>query len=139
MNIIALCRFPTRSGERPTMALKKRGVRYVENVEIHHVDTFSPIGLAVCNCAWMCALALFCLLQDSPQLTAQEKAELSYNQKLVATNGRMPGLKLRYHDRQYAFWSWAMHIMAYLRRCARHSISREKIIPIVEPLPIKNN
>jgi glutamate--cysteine ligase len=48
---------PTRNGERPTMALKKRGVQYVE-IRILDVDTFSPIGLAVCNCAngSVCAL-----------------------------------------------------------------------------------
>ena len=65
------------------MALKKRGVRYVE-IRILDVDTFSPIGLAVCHCAWMCALALFCLLQDSPPLAVGHIAELSYNQKQVA-------------------------------------------------------
>jgi glutamate--cysteine ligase len=63
------------------------------------------------------AFALFCLLQDSPKRAVGHIAELSYNQKQVATNGRMselPRLKLRCHDRQYALCSWAMHIMAQL-------------------------
>ena len=104
---------PTRSGERPTMALKKRGVQYVE-IRLLDVDTFSPIAVNEMQLRFMEAFTLFCLLQDSPPLTPQEEAELSYNQKQVASNGRMPGLKLRCYGRDIAFWSWAMDIMAQL-------------------------
>ena len=58
---------PTRRGERPTEALQRRGVRYVELRSID-LDPSSPIGLTEDRLAFLEVFMLFCLLCDSPPL-----------------------------------------------------------------------
>ena len=58
---------PTRRGERPTEALQRRGVRYVELRSID-LDPSSPIGIDEDRMAFLEVFMLFCLLYDSPPL-----------------------------------------------------------------------
>ncbi|MGH8553809.1 MAG: glutamate--cysteine ligase, partial [Methylococcales bacterium] len=55
----------TQSGEKPTLALKRRGVRYVE-VRSLDLDLYSDIGLGEERLLFLEALLLTCLLLDSP-------------------------------------------------------------------------
>ncbi|PCH85190.1 MAG: glutamate--cysteine ligase [Piscirickettsiaceae bacterium] len=86
------------TGERPSTALKERGVRYVE---LRSVDlgAFDPSGTSEQQLYFLEAFMIFCLLADSPDLSTDEKKCVDKNLTLVATAGRTPDLTLhRCHD-----------------------------------------
>jgi glutamate--cysteine ligase len=87
----------TRSGEKPTVALRRRGVRYVE-VRALDVDPFEPLGVSRTSMCFLEALVLFCALTTSPPVSDAERRRLDRNQVLVASRGRDPSLQLDLGD-----------------------------------------
>lgn len=83
-----------RSGERPTVALQRRGVRYVE-VRALDVSPFDPLGVNHEQLRFIEAFLIFCLLLDSPPVSDAEHEDTLENQQLVACCGRDPALQLR--------------------------------------------
>ncbi len=82
-----------RSGEKPTLALMRRGVQYVE-VRALDLDPYSPLGVSENALRFVEALLVLCVLGDSPSIGARERAEIARNQIVVAREGRAPGLAL---------------------------------------------
>jgi glutamate--cysteine ligase len=76
-----------RSGERPTLALQRRGVQYVE-LRALDLDCFHPSGLDASEIRFLEAFILFCLFTESPPLTGEESREIEHNQLAVARHGR---------------------------------------------------
>ena len=83
-----------RSGERPTLALRRRGVRYVE-VRALDVNPFDPLGVNHEQLRFIEAFLILCLLLDSPPVSDDELDDINKNQQLVACCGRDPKLRLR--------------------------------------------
>ncbi len=100
-----------RSGEKPTRALKRRGVQYVE-VRALDVDVFEPLGVGEAQLRFLEAFLIYCLLQESPRISAEERNEFEYNQRMVASYGRDPSLSLLQHGAQRSFQDWAGEICA---------------------------
>jgi glutamate--cysteine ligase len=100
----------TESGEKPTLALKRRGVRYVE-IRSLDLDVFNPLGLAEDSARFIEAFLLSCLLQDSPLQSGDEQAINNQNQLLTANAGRKPGLLLNQQGKTIALTDWAMQIL----------------------------
>lgn len=98
------------SGEKPTLALKRRGVRYVE-VRSLDLDLFNPIGIDEHKSRFLEAFLLHCLLQDSPLNRAEEQSINNRNQLKVAHEGRKPGLKLKHLQGEIALQDWARQIL----------------------------
>ncbi|HEX7030323.1 MAG TPA: glutamate--cysteine ligase [Gammaproteobacteria bacterium] len=96
----------TRSGEKPTLALKRRGVSYIE-VRALDVSAFDPAGVNLPELYFLEVFLAFCLLSASPPISADEQAEIDHNQTLVATRGREPGLALRHNGQEVALRAWA--------------------------------
>jgi glutamate--cysteine ligase len=82
-----------RSGEKPTLALRRAGVEYVE-IRALDLNPFEPVGVSVRQLYFMETLLLFCLLEDSPPISAREQGRINANQGLVARQGRDPQLRL---------------------------------------------
>ena len=82
-----------RSGEKPTLALKKRGIRYVELRSID-LNPFQPCGIDVPGLRVLETFLLWCLFQPSPPMPREEKEKTDRNLLSVATEGRKPGLTL---------------------------------------------
>ena len=99
-----------RSGEKPTVALHRRGVRYVE-IRALDVDPFSPIGIDEDTLRFMEAFLVHCALDESPSVSAQEREENEENQRLVAVRGRDPALRLRRADTAVPVFDWAREIV----------------------------
>ncbi len=95
-----------RSGEKPTLALKRRGVRYIE-VRALDVSAFDPAGVNLAELYFLEVFLAFCLLSPSPTIGNGEQAEIDHNQTLVATRGREPGLKLRHNGQDVELRAWA--------------------------------
>ncbi len=86
-----------QGNEKPSTALKKRGVAYVELRSLD-VNAFDPHGINSDQLYFLEVFMLFCLLQESPALTRSEIAAIDENLLLVAHQGRKPSLELQRTD-----------------------------------------
>lgn len=84
---------PPQGDETPSQALQARGVAYVE-LRAVDVNPYSPIGITPESAAFLEILALYCLLEDSPEITEQEQDRLDQNQANTVNFGRDPNLVL---------------------------------------------
>ncbi|MGI9324222.1 MAG: glutamate--cysteine ligase [Pseudomonadales bacterium] len=84
---------PITSGERPLLALKRRGVAYVE-VRCMDLNPFELIGIGASDARFLDTFLLFCLLADSAPDSPEESAMMQHNQQCVVERGREPGLML---------------------------------------------
>jgi len=100
-----------RSGERPTLALRRGGVQYVE-LRILDINPFEPIGINRRQARFVEAFLLYCLLAESPPIADDEEAENRHNQALVAQRGRAPGLELARAGGRCRLRDWAAEIFA---------------------------
>jgi glutamate--cysteine ligase len=103
-----------KSGERPTKALMRGGVQYVEMRSLD-VSVFDPVGVNQNKLRFLEAFAAFCALRDSPAIEPSEQAELDGNHAIVARRGREPGLKLRRDGRNLGLVEWAAEIVDSMR------------------------
>ena len=99
-----------RSGERPTKALHRAGVEYVE-VRALDVSAFDPVGVNQNKLRFMEAFLALCLLRDSAPIGLGEQASLDANHLMVARRGREPGLKLKRDGRDFAMQDWARELL----------------------------
>ena len=98
------------SGEKPTLALKRRGVRYVEMRSLD-LDLFHPLGITEETGRFIEALLLTCLLQDSPLMSEETFCINNRNQLKVANFGRKPDLKLEHNGGTITLKAWAEEIL----------------------------
>ena len=94
------------SGEKPTLALRRRGVQYVE-IRALDVSAFDPVGVNESQLRFLEAFLIHCLLLESPRISETEQAEIDDNQRSVAGCGRTPHLKLRSGGRERSLEGWA--------------------------------
>jgi glutamate--cysteine ligase len=99
-----------RSGERPTKALLRAGVEYVE-VRALDVSAFDPVGVNQHKLRFLEAFLALCLLKDSSPIGASEQERLDRNHQLVARRGREPGLTLWREGWEMPLASWAEELL----------------------------
>jgi glutamate--cysteine ligase len=99
-----------RSGERPTKALKRAGVEYVE-VRALDVSAFDPVGVNQNKLRFLEAFLALCLLKESQPISLTEQAALDANHLQVARHGRDPGLTLERDGRQVPMREWAGELL----------------------------
>ncbi|MGI2124796.1 glutamate--cysteine ligase [Shewanella baltica] len=107
----------TRSGEKPSEALARAGVEYIE-VRALDVNPFSPIGIEATQVRFLDLFLLYCLLTQSPKSEASEEARLSANLKAVVLEGRKPGLELLTVDGSRSLKSWLEELFDALQPLA---------------------
>lgn len=83
----------TEAMEKPSTALARRGVAYVE-LRTLDVNPFAPAGIDIETLRFVEVFALYCLLQDSAPFDTNERQRIDRNSDLVANQGRDPGLAL---------------------------------------------
>jgi glutamate--cysteine ligase len=81
-----------RSGEKPSHALRDRGIEYVE-VRCLDLDPFSPVGIDQHTICFLDLLLLHCLFEDSAPLSKHGIREINHNLQKVVLEGRRPELK----------------------------------------------
>jgi glutamate--cysteine ligase len=99
-----------RSGERPTKALQRAGVEYVE-VRALDVSAFDPVGVNQNKLRFLEAFLALCLLKDSPPIGDSEQGRLDANHVTVARRGREPGLTLWRDGRDVPLQAWARELL----------------------------
>jgi len=99
-----------RSGERPTKALHRAGVEYVE-VRALDVSAFDPVGVNQNKLRFLETFLALCLLRDSEPIGRGEQEDLDANHLKVARRGREPGLTLNREGRAFPMTDWARELL----------------------------
>ena len=99
-----------RSGERPTKALHRAGVEYIE-VRALDVSAFDPVGVNQNKLRFLEAFVALCLLRESAPISRSEQQALDANHLLVARRGREPNLKLNREGREIPMNQWAGELL----------------------------
>ena len=104
---------PIESGERATLALKRRGVMYLE-VRALDVNAYDPAGADEPALRFIEALLLWCLLTNSPPTDTMEQAAIGENQLRVARRGRDPALELQRGAKSVRLRDWGRELLTEL-------------------------
>ncbi len=99
------------SGEKPTVALARRGVEYVE-IRALDVSPFDPSGINEEQMRFMEAFLVFCVLRESDPISDQDRHDIEHNQQAVAVRGRQPELDLKRRGRDIGLRQWGDEICA---------------------------
>ncbi len=99
-----------RSGERPTKALHRAGVEYVE-VRALDVSAFDPVGVNQNKLRFLETFLALCLLRASDPIGRAEQGDLDANHLIVARAGREPGLQLNRGGRKVSMTQWAGELL----------------------------
>ena len=99
-----------KSCEKPTLALKERGVEYIEMRSLD-LDLFNPIGIDESKARFIEAFLLSCLLQESPKYNDKDQQINNDNQLSVAHLGRKPDLEINKNGQQITLQAWANEIL----------------------------
>ncbi|MFK7887761.1 MAG: glutamate--cysteine ligase [Gammaproteobacteria bacterium] len=101
------------SGEKPTSALRERGVEYVE-IRALDVDPFAPVGVDPAQVRFMECFLLYCALYNCDVISAAEQVDVEYNQHRVAREGRLPQLQLRDRGEPRCLRAWSHEVFDQL-------------------------
>lgn len=96
--------------EKPTLALRRRGVRYIELRSLD-VNAFHPLGVSEEQLSFLRAFMVFCLLLESPPINVQERREIDQNIGGAAHRGRDPALYLSRQGREIRLRDWAKELL----------------------------
>jgi glutamate--cysteine ligase len=103
-----------KSGERPTAALRRGGVEYVE-IRSLDINMFDPAGVNQNAMRFVEAFAIYCLLQDSPPFSEQAREESKRNHTQTAKSGRDPQFRLYRDAREVTIAEWGNEIVRDVR------------------------
>lgn len=103
--------------EKPSLALQRRGVRYVELRSLD-INIFDPLGISETQCRFVEIFMAFCLLHDSPVISALERKEIDENLDAVGYRGREPGLDLQHNGERQPLQQWAGELCAAMEEFA---------------------
>lgn len=98
------------SGEKPTLALQRRGIQYVE-IRSLDLDIYHPSGIDTHTAHFLEAFLLTCLFQESPKSTPKQQQINNQNLSTVAHEGRRPDLLLNQNGKKITLTEWAINIL----------------------------
>jgi glutamate--cysteine ligase len=111
-----------RSGERPSHALRSRGVDYIEMRSLD-LNPFLPVGIDERGIRFLDLMMLSCLLDPSPSMDWEEFKRLRATRTEVAERGRDPALGITLADGS----------KCNISRCGRGLI--ERLRPLASGIP----
>ncbi len=100
--------------EKPILALKRRGVRYLELRSLD-VNAFHPLGIDEQQICFLEAFMLFSLLHESPAINVFEQREIDRNEGAAAHRGRDPELYLQRNGNEIRLREWARELCEAMR------------------------
>lgn len=98
------------TGERPTAALQRGGVEYVE-IRSLDINPFDPCGINQNTMRFVEALLVYCVLDESPPMDDAGFDSSANNQAITAKHGRDPDLRLEGETKRIRLRDWAGEIM----------------------------
>lgn len=100
---------PTQSLEKPSEALAKRGVSYIE-VRALDVNPFSAVGIDEEQFYFLDVFLLYCVTYPSALMDAQQYQETEVNLSAVVDHGRDPELMLLNEQQSVGLSTWALQL-----------------------------
>ncbi|HUQ10870.1 MAG TPA: glutamate--cysteine ligase [Steroidobacteraceae bacterium] len=125
-----------RSGERPTKALLRAGVEYVE-VRALDVSAFDPVGVNQNKLRFLEMFLALCLMKDSPPIATWEHEVLDTNHVTVARRGREPGLTLQRDGRAVPLHVWARELIDSMQGIAEIFDQGDRVRPYQAALAVQ--
>ena len=107
----------TQSAEKPVVALRDRGVEYIE-VRILDVNPFLNEGISAQQIRFIDAFLLYCLFAQCPSQSDTRCMETRRNQTAVITRGRDPSLHLERNNKEIKFKDAATELLAAISNIA---------------------
>lgn len=98
------------SGERPTAALSRGGIEYVE-IRSLDINVDDPAGINQNTMRFVEAFLIYCLIEDSPPLCDTSLDETKHNQTTTSKQGRDPKCQLQRDGSPVALRVWAGEIL----------------------------
>ena len=98
------------SGEKPTAALRRGGIEYVE-IRSLDINIDDPAGVNQNTMRFIEAFLIYCLLEDSPPFDDRSIDETKRNQAHTAKQGRDPNFRLYRDGAEVTLASWANEIL----------------------------
>lgn len=95
-----------RGMEKPTVALRKRGIQYIELRSLD-INVFHPLGVGEEQLRFLRLFMVFCLLLDSPPISKSERQEIDENIASAAHRGRDCQLELVCQGKAVKLRDWA--------------------------------
>lgn len=108
---------PTYSMEKPTDALVRRGINYIE-VRALDVNPFSSIGISQTQFDFLDVFLLSCLLIPSAELDEAQLNEAKENMNKVVLEGRNPELMLSNNGAAISLPQWCDTLFGYFSQAA---------------------
>ena len=105
------------SGERPTAALRRGGIEYVE-IRSLDISVDDPAGINQNTMRFMEAFLIYCLLEDSPMFDDAALEETRGNQSRTAREGRDPDCRLLRDGTEVLLADWGREILARVEKIA---------------------
>lgn len=99
------------SAERPTCALARRGVEYIE-VRALDVNPYSSTGITAEQIYFLDVFLVYCLLDDSPAMSAEQQQCTEQNLHKVVSEGRRKGLELIQDGKPRLMLNWAEQLFS---------------------------
>lgn len=109
---------PTESLEKPTDALAKRGVSYIE-VRALDVNPYSAVGIDIEQFHFLDVFLTYCLTAPSDFMDEAQFAQTEVNLNAVVERGRDPALKLAHGDDSLSLKDWAERLFSDMKDVAQ--------------------
>jgi glutamate--cysteine ligase len=106
-----------RSGEKPSEALKNRGVEYIE-VRALDVNPFSDTGISIEQVYFLDIFITYCALADSPLFNGEQQKNCDVNMDEVVVRGRDPKLQLNDNGRDKSVKVWGNELFEEMQSVA---------------------
>jgi glutamate--cysteine ligase len=103
--------------EKPTSALRDRGVEYIE-VRSVDLNPFEPVGIDARSIRFMDAFLVYCLLEPSPPIDREEESEIAYNRDITVTQGRAAATRIYLRNESCSFRAEALRILDDIEQVA---------------------
>jgi glutamate--cysteine ligase len=109
---------PTLPLEKPTDALVKRGISYIE-VRALDVNPFSPYGISEEQFYFLDVFLVTCAIKPSQHLCSASIQEAQANFKSIVLEGRRPSLILQRDGQSVCMTAWATQLFEEFRHTAK--------------------
>jgi glutamate--cysteine ligase len=106
-----------RTGEKPSEALRNRGVEYIE-VRALDVNPFSDTGISIEQVYFLDIFITYCALADSPLFSCEQQQNCDANMDEVVVRGRDPQLLLNDDGSDKSVKDWGIEIFSEMAKVA---------------------
>ncbi len=109
---------PTHSMEKPSDALARRGISYIE-IRALDVNPFSDVGIEQSQIDFLDVFLLTCLMLPSEELDSNELSQTNTNIETAVLRGRQPDVELVRQNQPLKLKTWALELFEQFTQTAK--------------------